>query len=48
MEKTLEEKHLEAMQESVAGFINTQILEPSGEFYNDTNDRWLPKDPLPV
>jgi hypothetical protein len=43
MAQTLEEKHLEAMQESIAGFINSQVLEPAGEFYYNPDDKWVPK-----
>jgi len=43
MYKTLEDKHLEAMPETIAGFLNDQVLNPNGEFYFNPDETWKPK-----
>ena len=36
-EKTLDTHHLKAIQETIGGFLNDQVLTPGGEFYYDPN-----------
>ena len=36
-EKTLDTHHLKAIQETICGFLNDQVLTPGGEFYYDPN-----------
>ena len=35
--KTLDTHHLKAIQETIGGFLNDQVLTPGGEFYYDPN-----------
>ena len=37
-EKVIRRDQLKAIQETVAGFLNDQVLNPAGEFYNDVVD----------
>ena len=37
MGKTLDTHHLKAIQETIGGFLNDQVLTPGGEFYYDPN-----------
>jgi hypothetical protein len=42
--KTLQTHHLKAMQETIAGFLNEQVLKPGAEFYFNPDEQWLPKN----
>ena len=37
-EKVIRRDQLKAIQETIAGFFNDQVLNPAGEFYNDMNE----------
>ena len=39
-EKVIRRDQLKAIQETIAGFLNDQVLNPAGEFYNDVNETW--------
>ena len=41
-EKVIRRDQLKAIQDTIAGFLNDQVLNPAGEFYNDMNETWKP------
>ena len=41
-EKVIRRDQLKAIQETIAEFLNDQVLNPAGEFYNDMNETWKP------
>ena len=41
-EKVIRRDQLKAIQETIAGFLNDQVLNPVDEFYNDVNETWKP------
>ena len=41
-EKVIRSDQLKAIQETIAGFLNDQVLNPADEFYNDMNETWKP------
>ena len=41
-EKVIRRDQLKAIQETIAGFLNDQVLNPVDEFYNDMNEIWKP------
>ena len=41
-EKVIRRDQLKAIEETIAGFLNDQVLNPAGEFYNDVNETWKP------
>jgi hypothetical protein len=40
--QTIEFYALKAIQETIAGFLNEQVLTPGGDFYFDPNEQWVP------
>jgi hypothetical protein len=41
-ERVIQLDQLKAIRETIAGFLNDQVINPNDEFYNDLNETWKP------